>query len=344
MATEFTLFVRLPAELRTMIWELCLPSRVVEINHPHWPKLHCGSNWASRHNSLPPAIAHVSSEARGVAEKLALTNKDLDPGNSLLGRFWFQPLKDTIMMYRPDFVLFQEANNDGGLSLQSLKDLEKLARGTAIYFDQTYMWYYPREDWDECHSIQSAPVTGWDDPLLIMYAIPIHATTAQVIASQLFGNFGDECIKLSDPLDSQLMERYRQLCLQSGLPQSASTTDFFHMCAGSPEGVSDMSKMVHTWIGDSKTHELRKRWKAAKANDFIGIPWPENIWVGSDLDDGTSDRPDMDTYGGALAVPPGSIDMNKVRPNEMHPWVRETLASISSFTPRLMFQWCGADC
>lgn len=68
---EFHLFLELPYEIRAIIWELCLPHRVQEIEVPRndirWPYESCRQVSAYMANRRPPAISRVCRESRAVA-------------------------------------------------------------------------------------------------------------------------------------------------------------------------------------------------------------------------------------------------------------------------------------
>ncbi|KAJ6013284.1 hypothetical protein N7540_007875 [Penicillium herquei] len=70
MATAFTLFPRLPPELRSMIWKSCIPSRVVELHTASTDfniNTNCELDWTSRQIALPPVVTRVFRESRYVA-------------------------------------------------------------------------------------------------------------------------------------------------------------------------------------------------------------------------------------------------------------------------------------
>lgn len=58
MASPFPNFAALPPELRAMIWELCLPSRVIRLSR---------LSLTTTRTKKPPLIAHVCRESRALA-------------------------------------------------------------------------------------------------------------------------------------------------------------------------------------------------------------------------------------------------------------------------------------
>ncbi|KAG8624200.1 hypothetical protein KVT40_009176 [Elsinoe batatas] len=68
----FSLFSRLPKEIRLQIWRHCLPYRVIELDKPDENDLcfdepFAGDRTITRMNALPPCLTRVCAEARGVA-------------------------------------------------------------------------------------------------------------------------------------------------------------------------------------------------------------------------------------------------------------------------------------
>ncbi|CAK7237877.1 hypothetical protein SBRCBS47491_010186 [Sporothrix bragantina] len=119
MATEFHLFSALPYEIRSAIWELCLPHRVEEIEPPiqnlRWPYIVCALDAAYMANRRPPAISRVCRESRTIVLKTgesythfadALRSRfDLPPHR--LGEFadnYYVPVDTT--RYQPSYTCF----------------------------------------------------------------------------------------------------------------------------------------------------------------------------------------------------------------------------------------------
>lgn len=296
---------------------------------------------------MPPAIAYVNWEAREVAKKYAIKESNIDPEKKVTSTwgFWFQPRLDTLLMYREDDQASVYRYQDHVFSKTMLKELESKARDTAICSELINPFSSLHMDWEFQPGMQYAPDSGWNDPLIILEVITIHAKKADVLAAQLFGKLADEPIQLVDPLEGEgqigeaQIEEYRKLCYHSQVLQSSGTTMFFASNAGDEIRAKIFRREVRIWMHECKARELWPKWKKAKAQGFFGIPRPETIWTAPAgpaldmLDEGTLTAGTLD----------GSINVVKFGINEMHPWVRENLAG-TSFQPRLMFRWCGEAC
>ncbi|KAJ5355173.1 uncharacterized protein N7496_012385 [Penicillium cataractarum] len=340
---QFHLFSRLPAELRIKIWEFCLPNRVVELNHPQWvaQKDKCTGTWTSKRNTLPPAISQVSHEARVVATRAAVRERQIDPQRQIRRTFgfWFQRNRDIVMMYQKDESGTTIRYNDYPFSVKGMEWLQEKALDTAIYSTMINPWGSRAGTLTADPGMHHAPITGWYDPLIIVETIPIHAKEADVRAAGVFGAMADEPIQLVDPADATLLERYRWLCMDRPGTQTESVIRFFNNFTGGRQQVDNLRQHLDWWVKQGKGRELWRKWKAAKDEGFAGIEYPESIWK-------TRTGAEFPTLNeGVLTMwsPDGCVNLNLFSPNEDHPWVKEKLAG-ASFTPRIMFRWCGAEC
>ncbi|KAJ5698721.1 hypothetical protein N7462_000726 [Penicillium macrosclerotiorum] len=343
MATQFTVFGRLPPELRILIWELCIPSRVVELNRPVWPDMEvsCDLVWASRHNVLRPTIAYVCIEARQVAEQRVIHFglEDLNQERRR-GPFYFRPYRDLVVLYNTPGAPLNEWRQNRDHPFSSFRLVDQWAVDVAIYSPMVNPW--PRcTDFGLRHGARFAPRTEWIDPLFVLQVIPIHLSKTDAIKSRLFGDFGDEPIQLVDPLDSERLARFRELVGNARRPQAQVAFDFFTQYTGTGGKTNTLIASVHAWTRDGLSREIWRAWKQAQEVDFEGISRPENIWLGPSED---FDMLDEDTFRGLSDAPLGGIDLTLFGPNEMHPWVQELLVTLPSFTPRIMFRWCGGQC
>lgn len=338
---EFHMFSSLPAELRIKIWKFCLPHRVVEINHPRWlgQGKKCKGDWTSKQNNKPPAIAYVNWEARHVALKSAKEGSAIGPENKLHPTWgsWFQKDLDSVLLYRPDHgedvsssllidyqfsesLVKERMNNSYGMAIRARKSNAVELRLTECEYEEG--------------------MSDWDEPVIIIQAVTIHARREDVLAAQLFGNLADEPIQLVDPFDGELLNEYRLLAVKSRVPQSTLTSDFFDWHTGIENRARRFRQGVRAWIEECKARELWPKWQLARAQGFQGISRPETIWsrraVGASVDM-------LDEAALTEGSPDGGINMTKFGVNEMHPWVRANLAR-ASFTPRILIRWCGKTC
>lgn len=343
---EFRLFGSLPAELRIKIWKFCLPHRVAEINHPRWlgQGKTCKGGWTSKQNNKPPAIAYVNWEARHVALKSAREGSAIGPENEFHPTWgsWFQKDLDSVLLYRPDDG--EEVSSslliDYRFSEGLLKELKNNSYGTAIRTGKSSATELRLTEFESDEGMQSAPKNGWDEPMIVMEAVTIHAKKEDVLAAQLFGKLADEPIQLVDPFDGELLDEYRQLAVKSRVPQSTLTSEFFDSHTGGENRAKLFRQSVRVWIEECRARELWPKWQLARAQGFQGIPRPETIWSRRAVGP-TVDMLDEDALiQGSLD---GGINVTRFGVNEMHPWVRANLVR-TGFTPRILIRWCGKTC
>ncbi|KAJ5455620.1 uncharacterized protein N7458_003884 [Penicillium daleae] len=343
---EFHLFNQLPTELRRMIWKLCLPSRVVELNHARWVAFDtlCDGEWTSIQNTLPPPISQVNREARAVAMEVAVFKWTIDSRHktSKSWGLWFQRKKDTIVMYRKDVAPFGYYYQDYPFDEVVRKWFAKKALGTAVFSEMINPWNRYSGTQGLEAGMQHAPKTGWNDPMIILESIPIHARREEVLAAGVFGKLADEPIQLVDPLDAEHIRQYYQLYqdLPKTRPQSPSAQRFFEVYAKHPGRVEVFQGLVRDWIEQGKAREFQhlwEKWKAARDDNFSGIDHPEMIWIGPAAANMLDERILI------LGSVDGGINLKLFRPNETHSWVQANLVK-SSFTPRIMFRWCADSC
>ncbi|KAJ5728588.1 uncharacterized protein N7483_003096 [Penicillium malachiteum] len=128
MTKDFTLFSLLPTEIRLLIWEFCIPHRLVEIMLASTDldiNTNCELDWISRQIALPPVITRVCRESHQVALK---TGAELTAPSSWrendreypefsdapwLKRLWFDWKHDSVALY---WNLSLEDNDNGDYS------------------------------------------------------------------------------------------------------------------------------------------------------------------------------------------------------------------------------------
>lgn len=212
MPTEFTCFPQLPTELRILIWEFCIPRRVVEIRTPRdqvsMPTECSGLAWTSEQSCRPPVITRVCRESREVASKTGVLMRFderyvwLDPRHDLLAQF------DTYI--KPDDEIFSVPPFNNWPLLH-----QHFARGQQAVISAQTVYGFPYFDgtsepipYDNLSNpLDFAEIASWKDYLVCLTIVPLHMTAAQVFESELFGATCEELVKLVDPMDTTLIQR-----------------------------------------------------------------------------------------------------------------------------------------
>ncbi|RJE21624.1 hypothetical protein PHISCL_06030 [Aspergillus sclerotialis] len=326
MATEFTCFSFLPAELRIIIWKLCLPTRVTEIDAWTFNSLHCAP-WKSQNtfmlNSMPPVIMSVCREARQVALKegcyLCFRNKD-SKNNAILTNAcrppcaWVTPATGILCL---DFAI--RYKHDVKMLVSFHDDLVKKFRAASIS-----VWFIGK--WDGVSDFLS--MLSWNLPdeletrkewLVNMMSIVIKVPKVLAIELGLFGMNADEPIKLVDASDHEAIEKYYRLSLKV-LAAGEKPRWYFYV-------ILEQTKRLQRWSEDVKNW-----WVAAKflKDRELNKDVPDDLW------EGLGKKPDMGTVR--------RVDFRHHPVNHKLPWVKEKLESMPILRPTIMFRLCLLDC
>lgn len=338
-AKEFSLFPRLPTEVRLAIWRECLPSRVIELDIPDNELVgktgtSCQLWHTTSRNKRPPVITRVCRESRRVAfENGFEAERDPDaPGwlaaNSSSGILWFTPSTDIIHLNwwtgycglydstgNPiPFFLWLAAKASGGASI---------AADLVHPFEDEYTGGYTNE--------MFALLEGRKDYLVCLKMVSIHVPMDRAIDSGLFGRLGEEPIKVVDALDDEeTIRKYQQLwTLASPAPEEdREAAAFFELVA-----TRRLQDRVRRWSEELEKLWLWNKFFQARREQFPGIREPETIWLRPPDDDYDSDDPDP-----SMGIGP------RWTPNRDHPWVKKMLEAMPHFRPMIMFRHCVLKC
>lgn len=375
---SFKRFLDLPLELQYTVWDLLLPTRAVDVVIPtQVGPLVEGMCWqihTAMSNERPPLIAAVSHSVRDYVRSQCWWNYN-EPDGSLPTRpesildgfspkplpdnfspeeflargpgFWYKPKRDIPVLYHT------------GEPLVSVQDLlhscvEKYgwaAKETAVYAPGAHPWPVDYNNMIQLDRGLAAmppnPPHGWNDPLVVMESITVHATNESALQSELFGLMGDAPVQLIDPRDTELLVKYQKFMNKAesdGIDQDPKARGWLDRFINRPWAVG---------LEDCKQHyqtiEVWRLWLQGQKANFEDIPNPVDIWDGPRVhDDRTLDMLDPETYslfeweeddGGYW------VDVTTFRPNERHPWVQEILACLPPFRPRVMIRHCASpDC
>lgn len=329
MATEFTYFPLLLAELRIMIWNFCLPIRVVELEYDilrRWGHLDPYFWSSNKINSTPPGIMSVCHEARQIAlEEGSYLYRDPNSESQVISTRsprpscgWVTP-KTGILHLDWDFTadVFGYNHPDGRpTAFDLLVDLAKKFRAAAVRDMIIYPFGCEPDFQGLLHDNHLEKFDARKEWLVSLPQIPICAPKSVVIESGLFGRHGDEPIQLIDAFDHETIEKYYRLWLEASKTYKTSRSPFKEILLQ-----DDFNKQVQRWSDNVKTYWVAGKYITDKA---LNKEVPEGLFVGSE------NQP-VDFGQAADFRQPLGEDL---------PWVKEKLESMPVFRPMVMFRFC----
>lgn len=256
---RFTLFSKLPPEIRDEIWQLCLPRRVLELDHTYLAT--CWHEYATWQNGRPPALTRVCREARRVAQlhgKFNCLTLAPAPDGEVWERYWHQLYLDSVHLHfmspldgprwvRNGETSFTHAMTGAWNMATPLSFSEHLFR---LFGQPQYRPHRPQAK--EHYAI--AAQTGETFRVVFMI-ITIHLGPAQVTSSGLFGHLGDEIVKLVDVEDTELIEKYHALFCTSQRQPENEHFNFDRLLSSSV-----WREMLQEWPKSGQTLLLAASW------------------------------------------------------------------------------------
>ncbi|KAJ5714493.1 uncharacterized protein N7483_011674 [Penicillium malachiteum] len=209
MDSSFTLFPHLPAELRFMIWEACIPHRIVQFRfpwreHPEirpggtppwggslFQRTHCGFEWTNMQITQPPIISQVCRESRMIVLKSGGMLQDvsgqikqwIDTQHDRIAWWW---IPDFYQTFFPDiygdllssFVLHAQRTN-----------MEPVIMARGVYpFRPTDQ----ETDYLTLADIEIGTLSELKNFFLCIKAVVVHTDRSQATQSRLWGATGEE--------------------------------------------------------------------------------------------------------------------------------------------------------
>lgn len=210
---HFDFFSQLPTELRLLIWRLCLPNRVPELDYP-WVRsvdfdpLHptCRLMHTTDLDRKAPVLTRVCHESRLVAFETGgyrdHARSELWNSNLLVRKkSWLDPRRDTIHLnWTPSDLA---GYNGPGSALDYLAWKATEARRGSFMFD--YLGpYFDGEgvSLDERIGV----VQKLQNAFVVMKIVVVHTTVQIVTKSGLFGLLGDAFVQLIDVTDESRLD------------------------------------------------------------------------------------------------------------------------------------------
>ncbi|PYI16966.1 hypothetical protein BO99DRAFT_464418 [Aspergillus violaceofuscus CBS 115571] len=229
MLTTFESFPRLPAEIRLMIWRLCLPSRIHELDYPFNRILYsrdrapCEFQDGAWINGFPPLLSAVCRESRAVVlenghfpERFAPDGEE-GPGwwaSTSYVRSWLDPARDRVHLnWTPAYEAEFCNNSDEGSPLEYLA--WRAAQLTSIPPETGYASFM--EDWLYVADTATPPpvlreiLSRFACWRVIVRVMVVHADRRTGAESGLFGLLGDAPVQIVDVSDHDRVEAYWRL-------------------------------------------------------------------------------------------------------------------------------------
>lgn len=205
----FSLFRKLPTELRLIIWRLCLPRRVHELDQPSngYALLSCNLFSTTHINGHPPVLTRVCRESRAVAfEAHNRFSEELPPEARWCSRAradgWLDSAQDSVHLnWTPEIYDYFRS----GIPFANLAWIAARVRGGSFMFNYVRTTYRPA--WS-CPPIDLKQVSSW---MVVMRVVIVHASPKAGAKTGLFGLLGDAPVQLVDVSDEARMNTYFDL-------------------------------------------------------------------------------------------------------------------------------------
>lgn len=365
-AQSFTLFPRLPVELQRLIWELCLPARIVELDLQGTDMLptptSCSLQPTSRINSRAPLVTRICRESRNVA-LLAGAKELYDNGG------------DDDDNGRPEWVAMNDIHDLWVTPSTDVLHLNFYNAYDYWYFTsgnplRVLVWLARRNHYHPRMSIVAELVMGFDNLegsefmgrfqenfdvlseaggpyLTTLCVVSLHVGLDAALHTEggmLFGRLGEERVKLVEAGDRAALQAYCDLWT-AGPAEDREPAPFFdlavrkHESEWLPRVAQWRQRVVTAWV----SHCLAK---ARTETDHAGVQDPQGVWRAPGKDEWRLVlKGDSGPFPDYMRPGPSYGGRTTPRvPNKEHPWVAEVLRDMPCFEPVVMFRLCEDKC
>ncbi len=339
MATEFHFFPRLPPELRRLIWEFCLPHRVVEIESLSFDvqgsHSSCKFYATSEANARPPLVTAVCQESRALAFETGdfLVNSPTvesdDPDAwyfvmNLLPNTWYNPKTDILQLnwvpvYRPMY-------DSAGDPVRFLVQESRACQGASIWAELLLDFSEPNTTqftgllaWRDDSATTLSSLWGRKEYYVVHFAVSIHVSQAQAAESGVFGRLAEERVKLVEVDDLELIERFYNLYRQGPQEDTRPQAHFDRML--------------------NRTEEFR--WDIKKWEDEVELlwMWTDYFYWKKTLSTDAGEYAPARTMG--MWETDEEVPLRRPRkPNRDHWLIQKLTAEVPKFRSVVMFRLC----
>lgn len=362
-AIFFHQFSRLPPELRERIWFFCLPRRVVPLDDFLWlvdadstyrGEQQCWAGWrlVQARAKAPPFLASVCREARRVAFRWG-DIEHIYPSASL-DDIWIQRKLDTPLLtwmlsdsagaghgedMMEHFLFDQRWHHAGApvcltaeqfFAFDPRPSAPESKYTPCIRTDESdSIVYLLRNTWTEGYTDELKPdMSDAMDVSVVMETVYIHATRADVLASELFGLIADEPSQLVNYDDAATLAKFRALFNKN--PENRKRVALREKFDAVES--HEFPGHVARWLSKVAWKLLAIKWLDEKQHNPQSSVYRDSMQV--------FDRPF--SAGDILLMETISEGKNSFRSD--HPWVVEETKALPKLKPKIWFTYCTRNC
>ncbi|KAL7902433.1 hypothetical protein HDV63DRAFT_17992 [Trichoderma sp. SZMC 28014] len=353
----FHYFPKLPFEIRCLIWELCLPQRVVEEEDPdflldgNYSRQACLAQPTTYQNVRPPVISRVNKEGQRIAKRHGQMIHMQD--SRYFDSIWAQPRKDVLHLNWTDkrtLVAF------GGIDIQEpffmhMWQAEELGMRPSVVAEVLHPFSIkallegdsasksPGVDYVSVQNLHLAHISdyaSWVDRTdqqlnVTMAAVSLHITREAALGSCLFGFLGDAPVQTVDFDDDDRLGQFHELFKQNAMDHEPEVQILFDLFRS-----LQFRTAVETWMRQTEWMIFARMWQRAQ-HPHYSEDRETKIYV-----DEIGTKPSLAWLPELLEQ--RFIYMDKHSPNMDHPWVKRAFRTAPRLRPQIMVRYCANKC
>ncbi|EEA27406.1 hypothetical protein PMAA_022830 [Talaromyces marneffei ATCC 18224] len=352
----FHYFPQLPPEIRRMIWELCLPYRVAQVDpcdtffDGRKPEQVCDVERVTIENAKQPVIAFVNYESRRVALEHGLWFRENDTIIPVIKSIWVQPRRDVLHLNWTSergysWYRFEYSGDRNDLIHWLLDWMERIPmeRGSIVAELIHPFKLHALLDGADDSKASESPIAKYQAQNnftistishytlfcpghqirldVVMAAISLHITKESAVRSGLFGLWGDAPIQLIDVDDEVQLRKYEAIYREHVIDKEPKVQKIFEMLM-SPR----FQAAVKAWKRQVEWLMIASlAWYAS--TDEMTQPWRYKMDLEPD---------DLMSVWVPRLHKQEYVRMSEYSFNESHPWVKEAMAIMAILRPRIM--------
>lgn len=353
----FHYFPKLPFEIRCLIWELCLPQRIVEEDAPFFlldgneSRQACWALPTTYQNARQPVIAMVNKEAQKIAKEHGRMIQMQESTN--LDSIWAQPRRDVLHLNwtRMRYAVYGDPDGFSSPLAMFIWQAEELGMQPSVVAEILHplsikalleggsasenpsVNYISVKNNDLSDIADCAKLADRTDQHLniTMAAASLHITREAVLRSGLFGLLGDAPVQMVDFDDDDRLRQFHELFKQNAMDEEPKVQILFDTFQ-----TLQFRTAVEIWTRQAEWMIFARMWQRAQEPIYTKEP-ETKIYV-----------EEIGTKPSLAWLPELRekvfIDMDEHSPNMDHPWVKRALRIAPRLRPQIMVRYCTNKC